>query len=303
MTVDLTKLEQTEAGVKTSGGPVAKDEPVLDDPTDVPPRGSVVVGFDGSPGAIAALEWARRFGRRLGPVVTATSPSRAHPFHRRGSGAGEDLVAWSRDAVLLVVGSRGRGRWSGAFLGSVGAYCAHHSLVPVAIVPPGVDPTASIDRVAVGVDGSENSIAALRWVLRSTPATSIVDLWFTWLTPPLAASLDKAEAERVHDASRSFLDAVVDRVVGEENAWDRTIHRNMGIGDPAEVLHDATTSVIVAGARSETGLLSLLMDSPSDALLGETQAVVVFVPSQTHHQNPDHSRATEPSDEGARHVG
>jgi nucleotide-binding universal stress UspA family protein len=45
------------------------------------------------------------------------------------------LVRESRDAELLVVGSRGLGGFRGLLLGSVGQQVAHHSACPVVIVP------------------------------------------------------------------------------------------------------------------------------------------------------------------------
>jgi nucleotide-binding universal stress UspA family protein len=53
---------------------------------------------------------------------------------RRGSAA-EHLVAESKKADLVVVGSRGRGGFVGLLLGSVAQQVASHSACPVVVVP------------------------------------------------------------------------------------------------------------------------------------------------------------------------
>jgi len=46
------------------------------------------------------------------------------------------LIEQAHDAVLLVVGSRGRSAAAGLLLGSVGQKLAHHAPCPLVIVPP-----------------------------------------------------------------------------------------------------------------------------------------------------------------------
>jgi nucleotide-binding universal stress UspA family protein len=141
---------------------------------DSPPKGRVVVGVDGSPIAAAALRWAAREARLRGAtleVIVAWSTSKA-VFPTRFSirapleqdmqqhaqdildraleelgdpgvpvegkvlrgGASTVLINRSREADMLVVGTRGRGRAKEALLGSVSHACTHHTHAPIAIV-------------------------------------------------------------------------------------------------------------------------------------------------------------------------
>ena len=71
--------------------------------------------------------------------VAGQNPSvEIHPVVLQGDPA-KTLCAWSNDADLLIVGSRGHGGFAPLSLGSVSTKCAHHSRCPVVIVPKGDD--------------------------------------------------------------------------------------------------------------------------------------------------------------------
>jgi nucleotide-binding universal stress UspA family protein len=121
----------------------------------------IVVGVDHSPGAKAALVFAEEEARLRGATLRAVHvwqygyvdlhaaaeaaleasvrealPASDVEIEQRvvqGLAAGV-LVHESRDADLLVVGSRGHGGFAQLLLGSVSQQCAHHAECPVVIV-------------------------------------------------------------------------------------------------------------------------------------------------------------------------
>jgi nucleotide-binding universal stress UspA family protein len=133
----------------------------------------VIVGVDGSECGQEALGWARQYVREVGGHLTAvtawhyppmpTGPgvvpptdydpeatarsllARAIAEQERDGASGIDqvvargnaaavLIDKSRDADLLVVGTRGHGGFTGMLLGSVSAHCVHHAHCPVVVV-------------------------------------------------------------------------------------------------------------------------------------------------------------------------
>jgi nucleotide-binding universal stress UspA family protein len=134
----------------------------------------VVVGVDGSEGARAALRLAVLEARLRGATLRVVHAWQIPPgflleppidgriFEEIAHGVLEEAVAQlgeeaagidveaalvegqparaltesAVDADLLVVGSRGRGGFSGRLLGSTSQQCAHHAPCPVLIVPP-----------------------------------------------------------------------------------------------------------------------------------------------------------------------
>lgn len=139
-------------------------------------RSRVVVGFDGSDDSRRALEWAATecelrhcrlevlHADRWSPVALELPAfeeeeraeertleegillvRKAHPTlevtgRRVPPPAGEALVAAARGASLLVVASRGLGRFQQMMIGSVSRYCTEHARCTVVVVHPPEEP-------------------------------------------------------------------------------------------------------------------------------------------------------------------
>ncbi|MDX6491229.1 MAG: hypothetical protein QOD43_1474 [Gaiellaceae bacterium] len=137
--------------------------------TDASGPQRIVVGIDGSSSSIAAFRWAVRQAQVTGSLVEAVMVWQ-HPAgavsagdqdfeaesRRALDGATEGafadaprvpvtrvveegepaptLVGRSKDAGLLVVGSRGHGAFVGMLIGSVSQYCVAHAHCPVVVL-------------------------------------------------------------------------------------------------------------------------------------------------------------------------
>ena len=133
----------------------------------------IVVGIDGSPAAHEALEWALDEARRrdatvevvlawhepfvmgydylgeldpsafaaeaeriMDATIAAVDTTGVTVEHKVIPGRpSQVLVEEAKGAALLVVGSRGRGGFSGLLLGSVSQQASHHSPCPIVIIP------------------------------------------------------------------------------------------------------------------------------------------------------------------------
>ena len=274
----------------------------------------ILVGIDGSPAAQSALEWSAQLATRDGFELIAArvfvSPqaelppdedarlhdeqrrelerwcsaipagmTRPRPLLRDGDPLEELLVAASEvGADMLVVGAPGAGRHPRVHLGGVAHHLAHHSNIPLAIVPAGSAPR--IDNVVLGVDGSPGSLIAAEFGAElarglAVPVTAVYafePFVAEWTTDDAFSWKRQAEAD-----ARSWSAPVEQTGLRLNVDVDRDIHPVAAI---ARALACRPRSIAVLGTHGHTGFAELHLGHVPFQLLYDTAATVVVVPAR-----------------------
>lgn len=174
------------------------------------PRGSIVVGVDGSPSSDLALDWAVEEGSRRGlPLHIIHAFSYGYPLTKTGMGyaigglreradivrqdaltrarraSPELVISWSdpasgpapalvdasESADTVVVGARGMSTARGLLMGSISVQVAAHARCPVVVVHDTPVPAGA--PVVVGVDGSALSTNAIAYAYAQASARGV----------------------------------------------------------------------------------------------------------------------------------
>lgn len=178
----------------------------------------------------------------------------------------QNLVEASGSDVLLTVGSRGRGGVAGALLGSVSQNCAQYARGPVCVVR-GRPLTDRPGRIVVGIDGSQASLAALRFAAQAaTLRGSVLHAVHTWIAPYQATSVWSPPLPTV-DEPREWADTTlrdsVSAVLGDRHGL-RVEHSVVeGPAGPTLVEAADDADLLVVGSRGRGGWKALLLGSVS----------------------------------------
>ncbi|WP_433663202.1 universal stress protein [Nocardia sp. CA-128927] len=185
----------------------------------------------------------------------------------------------SKDARLLVVGTRGMGAFRRGLLGSVSTAMARHAQCPVAVVPEPehYSPRRVRGPVVVGVDGSVCSARAIDIAFdeafrRGVPVRAVL----TWSEfnryIPRTEMQTEAEAmlsEALAGYAEKYPDLAVQRVVIE----DRPAKRLLEEGEWAQLL--------VVGSHGRGGFAGMTLGSVSQAVLHAADLPLIIARPQS----------------------
>ena len=200
--------------------------------------------------------------------------------------AASALLDAAAEAELLVVGSRGRGGFTGLLLGSVSRTCLHLAEIPVVVVPSGWT-GRPVNRIVVGVDGSAPARWALDWAIEAAAVhgarlrvVNVYDL--APVVPVVGAPV--ADGELLDKSSQALLE----EVTADRRESGVEIELVPASGPPARTLLDAAVDadLLVVGSRGLSGLRRLLVGSVSQHVVYHSTCPVAVV----------HTRATEGTD-------
>ena len=140
-----------------------------------------------------------------------------------------------------------------------------------------------MEKIVVGVDGSDGAAAALQWAFeqaRRTGAELEIVLAFSFELAWIDVGSDY-QARWIEDATlraRDELQQIVAATVPEPDGV--TLHRLVVEGVPAEVLVEVATGadLLVVGTRGRGGFAGLLLGSASQRCVERAPCPVVVVP-------------------------
>ena len=190
------------------------------------------------------------------------------------------LVSASKEADMLVVGSRGRGALGRVFLGSVSSGVLHHAYGRIAVVHEHeAQAPGSTARVLVGIDGTPASEAAtaLAFDEASRRGVELVALhaWSDVGVFPLLGMDWREHEDEGHEV-------LAERLAGwQERYPDVTVRRRIVCDRPARWLIDESrqAQLVVVGSHGRGGYPGMLLGSVGSAVAREAKAPVIVVRS------------------------
>jgi nucleotide-binding universal stress UspA family protein len=144
----------------------------------------------------------------------------------------------------------------------------------------GTDPGRQV--VVVGIDGSPEAVAALRWAGRYAAATgSTLRLVRAWHFPTAAGLPPQGKAPQpvVSEIKQHLRDEVDNAIASADVPSSAQVETEIGYGHPAQMLIDEskTASLLVVGHRGHGGFSEMLTGSVAIHCVNHAACPVVVV--------------------------
>jgi nucleotide-binding universal stress UspA family protein len=195
-------------------------------------------------------------------------------------GAPVDILAGlAEPSSMIVLGSRGLGKFADGVFGSVSAAVTTHATCPVVVVPSA---QCAQGPVVVGVDGTSASEAAVDLAVEEASLRG-VDLVavHAWSDTDTGCVLAGDVGSHGQDGAVQNV-ALSKSLAGRYDDYpDVTIRRVVARDGPVRemVREGARAQLVVMGRRGRGGLASLLLGSTSQAVLHSVHIPVIVVPA------------------------
>ena len=197
------------------------------------------------------------------------------------------LLARAWDADMLVLGSRGLGRFAGLLTGSVGVAAVAYAACPVIVVPPHGTPrpTSPAGRVVVGVDGAGHATRAVDFAFETAARSGLgLTAVLAWSVPFSAHPARMRPVEEILRDGRQRLTAAL--AAPQKRFPDVDVETKLVRAYPEDALRReaAGANLLVVGSRGLGGLAGLLRGSVSQGLLRRAECpVAVVTHTSSHH--------------------
>jgi nucleotide-binding universal stress UspA family protein len=266
----------------------------------------LVVGIDGSEASLEAVDWAAGEALRHevplhllhaasadheAPGLVAAASERVRrsaPAVRLSSevlyeDAASALVGKGRNALALVLGSRGLGDLAGLLLGSVSLAVAAHADCPVVVVRGGVEHRRGrFGSVVVGVEDGEGSGTALQFAFREAHVRHCrLVAVHAWSVPVGSPGPPGLSGYALQALKRPPAQVLADALRGPAQRYqDVPVSSEVVEGAARQALLDAASGadLLVVGARRRHGHVGLQLGLVNHAVLHHAPCPIVVVP-------------------------
>lgn len=140
----------------------------------------------------------------------------------------------------------------------------------------------TVDRIVVGVDGSDCSIAALRWAAKESRLRGAqLEVLHVWHLPYVG--LPGVSPAYPDDEFEAYASAVLDHTVGAVADLDVPLERRIVKGHAAHELIEASgrADLVVVGSHGHGGVTGTLLGSVSQRVAMHAECPVVIVRSSS----------------------